>query len=152
MELYVTSCGDSLPRAIGALREFVRENERVKLKLTAMSRTLSQNDISHVWYEQVALELREDTALGVKCESKLHCGVPILCAENAEYRALYDAVIRPLPYELKLEAMKAWPVTSEMTKPQMSQYLDDMAAYWSRKGVILTRPTGTTTYTKQAAA
>ena len=42
MELYVTSYGDSLPRAIGALREFVRENERVKVKLTAMSRTLSQ--------------------------------------------------------------------------------------------------------------
>ena len=150
MEAVVTQ--HSLSRAIGDLREMVNEHGRVKLKVTAMSRSLSQNDISHAWYEQVSQELRDESVLGVKCISKLHCGVPILRAEDAEFRALYDAVIRPLDYELKLEAMKAWPVTSLMSKTQMSQYLDDVAKYWSTRGVILTRPTGTTTYTKQAAA
>lgn len=150
MERVVTDAG--LPRAIGDLRELVREHGRVRLRITPMSRSLSQNDISHAWYEQVAMELREDSALGVKCESKLHCGVPILRAEDSEFRAVYDAVIRPLPYELKLEAMKQWPVTSLMTKPQMSQYLDGLVEYWNRKGVTLIRPTPTTHTTTRAAA
>ena len=150
MDAVVTA--GNLSRAIGDLREQVREHGRVRMRVAPLLRGLSQNDISHVWYEQVALELREDTALGVKCESKLHCGVPILRAEDADFRAVYDAVIRPLTYENKLEAMKAWPVTSLMNKSQMSAYLDAMATHWAKRGVILTRPTQQTNTTTQAAA
>lgn len=44
-------------------------------------------------------------------------------AEDDEFRSVYDMVIKPLSYEKKLEAMKAWPVTSLMTKDQLNQYL-----------------------------
>lgn len=131
----------ALQRAIGDLREDWKQHKFLRLKWTAgAKRSLDQNSIAHVWYEQVARELREDDALGVKCYAKLHHGVPILRAEDTDFRAVYDAVIRPLPYELKLEAMKHWPVTSLMTKPQLSAFLEAVQADYRSRGVFLEFP------------
>jgi len=117
----------SLQQAIGELRELYREHRFIRVNVkTGTARSLDQNAISHLWYEQIARELREDTALGVKCYCKLHLGVPILRAEDEEFRELYDSVIKPLPYEKKIAAMKVWPVTSLMNKNQLSQYLEAM--------------------------
>ena len=117
----------SLQQAIGDMRNLYKHHRFVRVKMTTgKARSLDQNGISHVWYEQVSRELREDTPLGVKCFCKLHYGVPIMRAEDEEFRALYDSVIKPLGYEKKLEAMKVWPVTSIMNKDQLSQYLTAM--------------------------
>ena len=126
MNLVINS-DTSLSVAIGELRELFRSAKflRVNVK-TGKHRSLDQNAIAHVFYEQIARELREDTPLGVKCYCKLHLGVPILRAEDDEFRQTYDIVIRPLSYERKLEAMKAWPVTSLMSKGQLSQFLEAM--------------------------
>lgn len=126
MQLTINS-DTSLQAAIGDLREAYRAHKflRVAVK-TGKARSIPQNSISHEWYSQVSRELREDTPLSVKCFCKLTMGVPIMRAEDEEFRKLYDLVIRPLSYEKKLEAMKVWPVTSLMTKPQLSQYLTAM--------------------------
>jgi hypothetical protein len=87
-------------------------------------RSLDQNALSHVWYEQLAQELKEDTALGWKAYCKLHHGVPILRAEEPDFREFYDGAVKWMPYERKLEAMKFLPVTSLMNKQQLSQYLE----------------------------
>lgn len=117
----------SLQDLIGELRETYRVHRFLNVTYTTgKARSLDQNAIGHAWYEQVSRELREDTALGVKQFCKLHYGVPILRAESGEFRALYDMVIKPLTYERKLAAMSAWPVTSLMTKDQLSQYLTAM--------------------------
>lgn len=132
----------ALQRAIGDLREDWKRHKFLRLKWTAgAKRSLDQNAISHAWYEQVARELREDTALGVKCISKLVCGVPILRAEDADFRATYDRLIRPLAYADKVELMQVLPVTSLMTKPQLSQYLEAMQRHWDKHGVYLEFPT-----------
>jgi len=117
----------SLQAAIGDLREAYRAHKflRVDIK-TGKARSLDQNSISHTWYEQISRELREETPLGAKNFCKLHYGVPILRAENEEFRAQYDAVLKPLSYDKKLLAMNFLPVTSLMTKPQLSQYLEAM--------------------------
>jgi hypothetical protein len=126
MQLTINS-ETSLQQAIGDMRELYRQHKFVRVKLTTgKARSLDQNAIAHVFYEQVARELREDTALQVKNFCKLHYGVPILRAEDEEFRALYDLVIKPLSYERKLAAMSAWPVTSLMSKDQLSQYLTAM--------------------------
>lgn len=134
MPSLIINSDTSLSDAIGRLREAYRDHRflRVTFK-TGKARSLDQNGISHVWYEQIARELREDTPLGVKNFCKLHYGVPILRAEDEEFRDLYDQVIKPLSYEKKLAAMKAWPVTSLMSKTQLSQYLEAMqSAYADR--------------------
>jgi hypothetical protein len=138
---HVANSDVSLQRLIGDLREQFRLHKYLKVRVIAgTKRSLSQNDISHAWYEQVSRELREDTALGVKCESKLVCGVPILRAEDAEFRATYDRLIRPMGYADKLELMKVLPVSSLMTKAQLTQYLEAMQTHWNKRGVLLQFP------------
>lgn len=128
MAEFIINSEGKLSEAIGELRETWNRNKYVRMILRAKKRSLSQNDIGHVWYEQVAAELREDDALGVKCYCKLHHGVPILRAEDAEFRAFYDGAIRGLDYPKKLAAMKYLPVTSLMTVDQLSRYLVSVQA------------------------
>lgn len=109
-------------------------------KLKAEGRSLSQNAIAHVWYEQIARTLREDTPEGVKCECKLRLGVPILRAEDEQFRAFYDASIKPMTYEQKLQAMRFVPVTSIMEKSQLSRYLQDMQSHFAGRSVLLEFP------------
>ena len=96
-----------------------------------------QNSQSHVWYEQLALELPEENALGWKSFCKLHFGISILRSENTEYKKVYDNAIKGLSYEQKLEVMKFYPVTSIMTKAQLSAYFEAMQNHFVTRGVTL---------------
>ena len=126
---------------IGEIRSLWDKHKflRVSIK-TGKDRSLPQNAITHAWYSQLARELREDDELGWKCYCKLHHGIPILRAEDDEFRGAYDAVVRPLAYEKKLIAMRHWPVTSLMTKDQLSKYAEAMQADFLRRGVRLEFP------------
>ena len=140
MKLIVNS-DQSLQDAIGELRQQYGAKRYVSVQITAgKARTLDQNAIAHVWYEQVARELREDDAAGVKCFCKLHFGVPILRDENDEFREKYDRIIKPMRYDEKLELMEWFPVTSLMTTPQLSKYLEKVQAHYQGRGVWLEFP------------
>lgn len=140
MKLIVNS-DQSLQDAIGELRQQYGAKRYVSVQITAgKSRTLDQNAIAHVWYEQVARELREDDAAGVKCFCKLHFGVPILRDESDEFREKYDRLIKPMRYDEKLELMEWFPVTSLMTTPQLSKYLEKVQAHYQGRGVWLEFP------------
>lgn len=143
MSVQVINSDTSLQSALGWLRDLYREHKYVKLSAKAGTvRSLDQNAISHAWYEQLARELREDDALGWKCYCKLHLGVPILRAEDEEFREAYDAKIRDsFTYEQKLKIMEWFPVTSRMTKAQLSKYLEAMIAhFFAQHGVRLDFP------------
>lgn len=140
MKLTVNS-DRALQDAIGELRGAYTARRYVTLTIDdGKPRSHDQNAISHVWYEQVARELREDTALGVKSFCKLHFGVPILRAEDDEFRAMYDRVVKPMAYEDKVALMAWFPVTSIMKTPQLSQYLEAVQAHYRRNGVWLQFP------------
>lgn len=131
----------SLQQTIGLLREWFGKYKFLRLNVKkGVDRSLSQNAISHVWYEQIARELREDDAMGWRCYCKLHHGVPILRAEDAPFREFYDASIKRLTYEQKLQAMKFVPVTSIMTKEQLSDYLEDVQQDFRSRGMLLEFP------------
>jgi len=100
-------------------------------------RTLAQNAGTHVLYEVIAAALPEDDALGWKCYCKLHHGVPILRAEDPEFRETYDSAIKGLPYEKKLSLMRYLPVTSLMDKKQINKYIEALQADFEPRGVIL---------------
>lgn len=127
MQITVNS-DTTLQQAIGDLRDLFKQHRFVRVKMTTgKARSLDQNGISHVWYEQIARELREDTALGVKCFCKLNYGIPILRAEDDGFREKYDSLVKGrFNYEEKLELMTWFPVTSLMSKDQLSQYLAAM--------------------------
>ena len=99
---------------------------------------LDQNAISHAWYNDIATQTA-DTPENVKCECKLRFGVPILRAEDPDFREMYDAsILRSLSYEQKLRAMRYIPITSNMTKPQLSRYLEHIQMSYAQQGVVVT--------------
>lgn len=140
MDLIVNS-DTSLQSAIGELREQYMAHRFVRVALKpGKARSLDQNALAHAWYQQLARELREDDDLGWKAYCKLHHGVPILRAEDAEFREFYDGALKGLSYEQKLAAMKYLPVTSLMTKAQLSKYLEAVQADFQGRGVWLQFP------------
>lgn len=142
----VINSAESLQSAFGALRELYERHKFLRINARAgKDRSLPQNAITHVWYGQIARELREDDELGWKCYCKLHHGVPILRTENDEFRESYDGAIKGLSYEQKLTVMRILPVTSLMTKEQLSRYAEAVQADFAQRGVMLEFPAGQTT-------
>ena len=141
MTTHVINSDTSLQSFIGEVREMYLKHRYIKATTkTGKARSIDQNSISHAWYEQLARELREDDALGWKCYCKLHHGVPIMRAEDDEFREAYDGSIKRLTYEQKLVAMRHWPVTSLMNKVQKSKYLEAVQEDFKSKGVRLEFP------------
>ena len=66
--------------------------------------------------------------------------MPILRAEDDEFRKVYDEAIKGLDYEKKLQIMKILPVTSIMTTAQLSAYLEAIKTDFMAKGIMLEFP------------
>lgn len=145
MSAMVINSETSLQSAIGDLREMWGKHKFLRLNVKAgKDRSLDQNAISHCWYEQLAREIKDEDALGWKSFCKLNFAVPILRAEDEAFREFYDGAIKSsLSYEEKLQAMKFVPVTSLMTKPQLSKYLEEMQRHFLGRGVRLVFPEAT---------
>ena len=140
MSAHIINSEASVQSFIGDVRELFRQHKYLKVSVKAgKDRSLDQNSISHLWYEQLSRELKENDALGWKCFCKLHFGVPILRSEDEDFRVFYEAIKR-LDYEQKIASMKFIPVTSLMTKPQLSKYLEDMQEEFIPRGVFLEFP------------
>ncbi|HCA4016370.1 TPA: hypothetical protein MPW60_003091, partial [Listeria monocytogenes] len=59
------------------------------------------------------------------------------------FAAAYDRTIRPLPYKAKLDCMMVpidMPVTRDMTKAELTRYLDSIQTEFATMGVRLTDP------------
>lgn len=117
----------------------------LKLPLTVehrlgRDRSLEQNRTAFLWAREAAEQRGDMTADEVRCEWKLHHGVPIMRSENEGYRAVYDAAIRPLAHEHKLKAMRFYQVTSLMTTAQMTRYLETIQRECAEQGIDLTDP------------
>lgn len=116
-----------------------------KLPITVSSvdgrdRTMEQNKLQFLWAREAAEQRGDMTADEVRCEWKLVFGVPILREQSPEYRDVYDATIKPLPYDRKLKAMRFFPVSSEMKVKQMTAYLDAIQRECAENGIKLTDP------------
>lgn len=104
-------------------------------------RSLDQNNLQQMWNMELSQQ-GDMTFEEYRAYNKLHFGVPIL-RQNTDFRQQYDNIVRPLPYEQKLEIMKApidFPVTRLMLIKEHKQFLDDIYVYWTGKGYQLTDP------------
>lgn len=107
------------------------------------NRSLEQNQMQRLWCREIAEQMGDRTAEDVRGYCKLHLGVPILRAEDEEFCAAYDGLVRPLPYEAKLACMMEpidLPVTRRMKVKQMVAYLDAIQREFASKGIRLTDP------------
>lgn len=103
-------------------------------------RSPAQNRLQFDWAREVSEQLGDRTADEVRCDWKLRHGVPIMRAESEAFRATYDEILKPLPYEQKVRMMQMVSVTSLMTVPQMSRYLDTVQRECLQMGLRLTKP------------
>lgn len=126
--------------------ELVKFLGDVKLPLTVSwvkgaDRSDEQNALMWMWANEVAYQLQDREAADVQAEWKLRIGVPILRSENDAWRAKYDAMIKPLPYDMKIDAMRDFfPVTSVMKVRQMSKFLNQVQQQCVERGLQLTQP------------
>lgn len=121
-----------------AMREVQNAPSNYIVTVSEPGRSLEQNNKTHAWYEEIAAVLNEYDAQGWKRYCKLHHGVPILRAEDEEFKAFYDSAMkRSLTYEQKLIAMDFVPVTSIMNKSQLSKYFEAVRDDFFAKGVNL---------------
>lgn len=102
-------------------------------------RSLAQNDLSHMWYREIADQCGDQTPLEIKRYCKLNIGVPILM-ENEKFARKYSAIMNDVPYEYQLEAMDLLDVTSAMSTKQMTEYLEQMEYHFIPLGFQLTNP------------
>ena len=103
-------------------------------------RSLQQNNLMWEWNGQISAQLGDMTPQEIHEQNKLTIGVPILRAENPEFRDFYDAVVKGRTYEEKLRAMRWIDVTSIMTVKQMTAFLDTVLRTYSEQGVRLPIP------------
>jgi hypothetical protein len=106
-------------------------------------RTTDQNSLQRKWVLEISTQLGDRTPEEVRGYCKLHFGVPILRNENDVFKAEYDAVIMPLPYEHKLKLMMVpfdFGVTRIMTTRQKTDYLNAIHRHFSEQGLMLTNP------------
>lgn len=103
-------------------------------------RSTDQNALQWLWANEAATQYGDRTAAEVQAVWKLHHGVPILREDSAEFRALYDQMIKPLPYHMKVKGMDLIEVTSRMKVRQMVRYLDAVQHECSEQGLRLTDP------------
>lgn len=122
------------------------ESRRLPMTVTVLRgkhRSTEQNKLQRLWTNEASEQLGDRTAEEVRGYCKLHLGVAILRRDNPEFREKYDRIIKPFPYETKLELMMVpmdFPVTRLMTTKQKAEYLDAMYAEISSWGVYLTDP------------
>jgi len=105
-------------------------------------RTAAQNALQWMWCGEIAEQLGDRDAAAVQAEFKLEIGVPILRAENDDFREKYDSTIRGLTYEQKITVMRefSFPVSSLMNVKQNIRYLDEIYARYVGRGFELTDP------------
>ena len=104
-------------------------------------RSIEQNRLQFQWFRD--LEKQGDmTAQEYRAYCKGMFGIPILVAEDEEFRDVYDRIIRPLSFEEKLELLGPpidLPVTSRMSVDQMTRYLKAMSDHWLKEGFMLAK-------------
>lgn len=114
---------------------------KITIEPATANRSDAQNRLAFRWYKEISRHLPDDTAEGWRAYCKLTIGVPILRAENVDFRADYDAIIRGLAYEQKLRLMQSpidLPVTSLFKVEQFREYLDQVQRHFAKEGVQLT--------------
>ena len=137
----ILSAISKLPSVCSSALQQWREIEIVVRKKN-VKRSLDQNRLGRLWCKEAEAQ-GDHTAEEYRGFCKLHFAVPILRWELPEFKEKYDRIVRPLPYEAKLELMQEpldFPCTRLMTKEQKSRYLDAIYQHFTAQGMRLTDP------------
>lgn len=144
---YILHPNESRKSVINAMFEQVSSLDASKgwvisIERQTKTRSAAQNRLQQKWHLEAAQELKDESAEEKRAYCKLHFGVPIL-RNDKDFRARYDAVIKPMDYQTKLALMAEpfdFSVTRLMTVEQKTRYLDAVWNHYTSQGVRLTAP------------
>lgn len=117
--------------------KLLSDKRAIEAEVETEGRSLNANALWAVWYNQISKQGGEYTPAKVKCICKHDYGVPILLAEDKQFRAFYENAFRNFTYEQRVFAMKFCPVTSLFTKDQGSQYQTTLQREYAKQGIQL---------------
>jgi len=128
-----------------ALIKFI-ESHQMPFTITIVlgkKRTNKQNRLQRKLCDEISVQKGDETPEDIRGFNKLTIGVPIMRSANEIFCEKYDRIIKPLPYEQKLEMMMEpldFPVTRLMNTKEKTIYLEGIYKYWTSKGFILSQP------------
>ena len=134
--------------AIGKLPKVVTDaiqlwgEVEIVVRKRQVKRSIDQNKLQRKWLLEAEAQ-GDHTAEEYRGFCKLHFAVPILRWELPEFKEKYDRIVKPLPYEAKLELMQEpldFPCTRLMSKDQKTRYLDAVYQHFTSLGMRLTDP------------
>jgi len=130
---------EQIKKAITSYIDNLDGTHEISVKPYDDGRSAQQNRLQREWCNQLAKQ-GDNTSEWYRAHSKLHIGIAIM-RQDDDFKDKYDRIIKPLPYEQKMELMAEpfdFPVTRLMNKKQAQQYLDEFQMYWAKQGYILT--------------
>lgn len=100
-------------------------------------RTADQNRMFWELYGEIAKQKGDESAEDIWRYCKLHHGIPILRRDDPTFGRWYDQNMKSMEYPIKLEAMRYMSVTSDFSKKQGSEYIDNVIREFSQQGIYL---------------
>ncbi len=134
-----------LNEAITTLNAMYRDKKYVVVSLRpGKDRTLDQNALWFALYQRIAQMTQIGEVEDARRYCKLHFGVPIMRAEDADFRQGWNEMCLDLPYERKLHMMgpcamfgpDGFPVTRLFNRAQGIAYTDRIVDEFTAKGVF----------------
>ncbi|MCY1278192.1 hypothetical protein D9M70_269130 [compost metagenome] len=134
-----------LSEAITRLTSMYREKKYVVVSLRpGKDRTLDQNSLWFAMYERISQMTQIGDVEDARRYCKLHFGVPIMRAADADFRDGWNRLFLHLPYEVKLRLMgpcamfgpDGFPVTRLFNRAQGIAYTNRIVDEFRSKGVV----------------
>ncbi|RMH96416.1 hypothetical protein [Stutzerimonas nitrititolerans] len=134
-----------LSEAITRLTAMYRDKKYVVVSLRpGKDRTLDQNALWFALYERIAQMTQIGDTEDARRYCKLHFGVPIMRAADADFRDGWNRMFLHLAYEQKLELMGScslfgpdgFPVTRLFNRAQGIAYTDRIVEEFTGRGVF----------------
>jgi len=129
----IANSAESLAAVVSTLKEMFHKKKYLRVTIIAgKDRSLDQNAIFHKWIAILEQKGAEFTFDGYRAFCRLHFFVPILRAENDEFREMYDRIIKPLPYQHKIDLLTVFQgISSICTTTQFSRALEVMQGHFA---------------------
>ena len=152
-DLVLVKTGGMLYGADDYSKAYVRKQPiGSRLTLNVVNKKQKRRDIlnrlSHAIYHEAAKMKGDCEPDDEKAEMKYRFGVPVLIHDPVGgeiYKDFYRRMLDGLTYEQRVDRMRASskiqvPVTSQMTDPQISKYLDRILRFYAEQGFVILTP------------
>ena len=103
-----------------------------------VARTIPQNSLLHVWFEQISKHFGDTTPAQVKGDCHFKWGLSIRL-RDPQFAWIWNESAAPLSEERqrKVLSTKVFSVSSGMEKTELTEYMNEIEQFYAPQGVML---------------